>query len=196
VDEHVLSAIIADDEAEAFLRIEEFDDAFAFADDLGRHSAGTAAAAAETATAAAAAVTTAAAVAEATAAAAEAAAVTEAAASAAIAASSAAAAAIAAALLETAAKFWNTLFAETVALVATAATALTLAPSIETHIRPNSFSPVDPSKPTRSGKKAQPVKARNPLTHRSRHYSKNNPCSSDSNCCDFRQGWQGGRQAD
>ena len=43
VDEHVLAAIIADDEAEALLRIEEFDDALAFANDLGRHSAASAA---------------------------------------------------------------------------------------------------------------------------------------------------------
>ena len=55
VNEHILAAVIADDEAEALLRVEEFDDAFAFANDLGRHSAATAAAAAETAAAAAAA---------------------------------------------------------------------------------------------------------------------------------------------
>src|SRR4051794_40074982 len=34
VNEHILAAIVTDDEAEAFLRIEEFDDAFAFANDL------------------------------------------------------------------------------------------------------------------------------------------------------------------
>src|SRR5205085_7165405 len=39
VYEHILAAIIADDEAEALLRVEEFDDAFAFADDLWRHAA-------------------------------------------------------------------------------------------------------------------------------------------------------------
>ena len=55
VDEHVLAAIVADDEAEALLRVEEFDDAFAFADDLRGHAATAAAAAAETAAAAAAA---------------------------------------------------------------------------------------------------------------------------------------------
>src|SRR5207248_2407682 len=54
VDEHVLSAVVADDEAEALLRIEKFDDAFAFADDLGRHRAAAAAAKAAAATAAAA----------------------------------------------------------------------------------------------------------------------------------------------
>src|SRR6185369_2820372 len=44
--EHVLAAVIADDEAKALLRVEEFDDAFAFADDLRGHSAAAAAAAA------------------------------------------------------------------------------------------------------------------------------------------------------
>jgi hypothetical protein len=131
VNEHILAAIIADDEAEAFLRIEEFDDALAFANDLRGHSAATAAAAAEaTATAAAAAKTAAtaavtAAAAAITAAAAEAAAVTIAAAS---------AAAVAAALLKSTAEFaecW--LFAETFALVSTATTAVAFAPSIETH---------------------------------------------------------------
>jgi hypothetical protein len=133
VNEHILAAIIADDEAEAFLRIEEFDDALAFANDLRGHSAATATAAAEaTATAAAAAktaataaVTAAAAAAAITAAAAEAAAVTIAAAS---------AAAVAAALLKSTAEFaecW--LFAETFALVSTATTAVAFAPSIETH---------------------------------------------------------------
>jgi hypothetical protein len=131
VNEHILAAIIADDEAEAFLRIEEFDDALAFANDLRGHSAATATAAAEaTATAAAAAKTAAtaavtAAAAAITAAAAEAAAVTIAAAS---------AAAVAAALLKSTAEFaecW--LFAETFALVSTATTAVAFAPSIETH---------------------------------------------------------------
>jgi len=55
VNEHVLAAIIADDEAEALLTVEEFDDTLAFADDLGGHAATTAAtAAAETAATAAA----------------------------------------------------------------------------------------------------------------------------------------------
>src|SRR5206468_12965811 len=49
VDKHVLAAVIANDEAESLLRIEKFDDAFAFANDLGRHpTAAAAAAAAET----------------------------------------------------------------------------------------------------------------------------------------------------
>src|SRR4249919_4244421 len=57
MNKHVLTAIVADDEAEALLRIEEFDDAFAFANDLRRHSAtaATSAAAAESTAAAAAA---------------------------------------------------------------------------------------------------------------------------------------------
>ena len=79
VDEHVLAAVIADDEAEALLRVEEFDDALAFANDLGGHAAATAATAAETTAAAA----TAAAEATAAAAAAEAATATAAAAAAA-----------------------------------------------------------------------------------------------------------------
>src|SRR5688572_951564 len=46
VDEHVLAAIVADDEAEALLRVEELDHALALADDLRGHSAASAAAAA------------------------------------------------------------------------------------------------------------------------------------------------------
>src|SRR3954464_1054237 len=67
VDEHVLAAVVADDEAEALLPVEEFDDAFAFADDLRGHAAAEAAATATeaAATAAAAAETAAAAAAEA-----------------------------------------------------------------------------------------------------------------------------------
>jgi hypothetical protein len=44
VDEYVLTALVALDEAEALLRVEEFDLALAGADNLGRHSAATAAA--------------------------------------------------------------------------------------------------------------------------------------------------------
>ena len=55
VDEHVLAAIVANDEAETLLRVEELDDALAFANDLRGHSATAAAAATETAAAAAAA---------------------------------------------------------------------------------------------------------------------------------------------
>jgi hypothetical protein len=127
VDEHVLTAIVTDDEAEALLRIEEFDDALAFADDLRGHAA--TAAAAETAAAAAAAETTAstAAVTVATATAAEAATVTIAATAA------AAAAAEAAAFLITTAEIAEIAFAEAFALIAAAPAAVTLAPSIETH---------------------------------------------------------------
>jgi hypothetical protein len=55
MDENVLAAVVADDESETLLGIEELHDALAFADDLGRHSAACAAtstAAAETSAAA------------------------------------------------------------------------------------------------------------------------------------------------
>ena len=42
----------------------------------------------------------------------------------------------------------------------------------------------------------EPWYMRNPLTHGSGHYSKNERCSSDSNCNEFRWGWQAGRKAD
>jgi hypothetical protein len=137
VDEHVLAAVVTDDEAEALLRIEELDDALALADDLGRHSAPTAAAEAS-----------AAATAEATASAAVAAAavpITAATATiAAPAAESAASAAVAAPLLEPATgeltgKIVTT--AEIVALIAAAASAIPLAPSIETHAVKTSVCP-------------------------------------------------------
>ena len=141
VDEHVLAAVIANDEAEALLRVEEFDDALAFANDLRGHSAAAAAAAAEaTAAAAAAAEATAAAAAEAAAATAadhrrRSRRVAEAAAS-------AAAAAVAAALLESAAVIRrNCSSPKTVALVAAAPAAVPLAPSIETHAVQTSVCP-------------------------------------------------------
>jgi hypothetical protein len=141
VHEHIFAAIIANDEAEALLRIEEFYDALALADDLRGHSA--------TAARPKAAARTAAAEATASTAAAEAAAVAEATAAAAAAKSTAitvaAAATKAAAFLETATKITcEILFAEAVALVATATTAVSFAPSIETHIRPNLISPPTP----------------------------------------------------
>jgi hypothetical protein len=130
VDEDVLATVIADDEAEAFLRVEEFDDALAFADDLGRHSASTAATKTATTAAAAAAESTAAAataaVTIAAATTAEAAAIAETA--------TAAAGAEAPALLE--GRFSAEIAfvaAETVALVPAASAAVALAPSIETH---------------------------------------------------------------
>jgi hypothetical protein len=188
VDEHVVAPVIANDEPEALLRIEEFDDAFAFADDLRGHSASTAATKAASAASAAVAAATA-----------EAAAVAVATASAASEASTitiAATAAEASALLVTATEFTcEIVFAKTVALVATATTAVSLAPSIETHIRPNLLARL-PLKPTRSGRMAQPVMARNPLTHHSRHYSKNGARSSDSNCTEILRGWQDGREGD
>jgi hypothetical protein len=58
MDEHVFAAIIANDKAKAFLRVEKFDDTRAFTDHLGRHAAATAACAtAKAATSAAAAIT-------------------------------------------------------------------------------------------------------------------------------------------
>jgi hypothetical protein len=143
VDEHVLAAVIADDEAEALLRVEEFDDALAFADDLRGHSA-TAAAAKAAASAATAAIASATAAAVAASSAAAVTVATAAAAAEPAAIAIAAAAAIAAALLESAAELLKIVFAETFALIATAATAVSLAPSIETHIRPNLKSPPTP----------------------------------------------------
>jgi hypothetical protein len=116
VDEHVLAAVIADNEAKSLLGIEELHHAFPFADDLGGHPASAASAAAETSASAAA---------EAAAiAAAESATVTE----------SAIAAAEAAAFLESAA-IAVTLFEEPVALVSTATAAVAFTPSVETHAR-------------------------------------------------------------
>jgi hypothetical protein len=162
MDEHVLAAVIANDEAETLLRVEELYDALAFADDLRGHSATTATAAATKAAAA-----TAAAAAEATA---TAAAVTAAAATATItegwpvaeASASAAVAATAAALLKSYLIAEIAFFAEDiVALVTTAATAVPLAPSIETHEPSELLLPAYPKKPTRSGQMARPVAARN-----------------------------------
>jgi hypothetical protein len=134
VNEHIFAAIVSDDEAETLLRIEEFDDALALANDLRRHSA-TRAAAAEPAAATAAA--TKASATAATAVAATAAAIATAAA-AAIAKAAAAGTGKAAAVTEATAftkacacEFFAT--TETVALVTAATTAVTLTPSIETH---------------------------------------------------------------
>ncbi|MBB5987835.1 hypothetical protein HNP60_003809 [Sphingobium sp. B1D3A] len=54
MNEHVFAAVVTDDEPETLLAIEEFDRAGAFAHDLGRHAATTAATAAAAKTAAAA----------------------------------------------------------------------------------------------------------------------------------------------
>src|SRR4029079_12785568 len=72
------------------------------------------------------------------------------------------AAAVAAALLEPYLIAKIALFAENiVALVAAAATAVPLAPSIETHEPSALLLPAYPKKPTRSGLMARPVAARN-----------------------------------
>jgi hypothetical protein len=195
VHEHVLTAVIANDETESLLRIEEFDDAFAFANDLRGHSAtasataaeatATAATAAEAASTAAAEAATVAVATAASAAAAEAAAIT-------ITSAAASAAAEAASLLETATEITReSFFAEAFALIATASTAVSFAPSIETHIRPNLICPLTPET-NALGQKGATGHARNSLTHRSHHYSKNRSCSSDSNCSEIRRGWQGG----
>jgi hypothetical protein len=128
VDEHVLASVIANDEAEALLRVEEFDDALGLAHDLRRHSAG--AAASKAATAATGAAT------EATASSAAAGAIAEAAAAEPAAVTKSAPAAVAAALLESA-WFADCVFAETVSFIAAACAAVALAPSVETHARPN-----------------------------------------------------------
>jgi len=144
VNEHILAAIIANDEAKALLRVEELDDALALANYLRGHSATAAAAAPETTAASAAAAEATAS----TAAAAKAAAITETATATIAAAATAASAAVAAALLKAAAKISTEsrlIAAETVALVAAAPTAVPLAPSIETHAPSElEFSPPTP----------------------------------------------------
>jgi hypothetical protein len=132
VNKHVLAAIIAHDEAETLLRIEEFYGAFALADDLGGHSTTAAAATAEATTAAAEATSASAA----TAAAEAIAATTEAAAAKAITAATITATTTAEAV--TATEIAEVIFAKTVALVPAA---LPATPTIETHavkIFPNS----------------------------------------------------------
>jgi hypothetical protein len=125
VDEHILAAVIADDEAKTLLRIEEFYDALALANDLRGHSAATATTAAKTAAAT-----------EATASAAAVAAATAAAIATATAATIAEAATecrpvTEAPAVESAAE--TVITTKTVALVTAATTAVTLTPSIETH---------------------------------------------------------------
>jgi len=140
VHEHILAAIVTDDEAEALLTIEEFDGALGFANDLGGHAA-TAAASATTEAATAAAVTTAAATAEAIAAAAvtAAAATAEAVAAATVTTAAAATEAVAAAVTAAEVATAEVVFAKAVALIPAAA--LPAPPTIETHafkIFPNS----------------------------------------------------------
>jgi hypothetical protein len=115
VNEHVVATIVADDEAESFLRIEELHDALAFADDLRGHSP----AAAEATASAAAESAAIAAVASATVAAAESAAVRPLAESAPI--------------LESAPVTVTVFSEEPVALVPAATAPIAFTPSVETH---------------------------------------------------------------
>ena len=132
-----ISAVIANNEAETLLRVEEFDDAFAFANDLGGHAAAeTAAASASAATAAAAAE----AITAATAATAEAIAAAAVAAARGATAAGITAASVTAPKSATIAEAGTVCAAEafitkTVALVPAATTALAFTPSIETHAR-------------------------------------------------------------
>jgi hypothetical protein len=130
MDEHVLSAIVAHNKAEALLRIEEFDDAFAFANDLWGHSAAGAAATETSAT------TAGSTAAESSAATGSVAKATSATATASVTKAATSAAAETAAFLEPT-LFAEILFEETVALVAPASAAVAFAPFIETHARPN-----------------------------------------------------------
>jgi hypothetical protein len=178
VDEHVLAAVIANDEAEALLRVEEFDDALALANDLRRHpataataktAAATAAAATEaTASAAAAVAATAATIAAATAAAA----ITEAAAK--------SRAVTKAAAVESATETLVAATTETVALITTATTAVTLTPSIETHAEIQTLK-CPKSKNQRAGPMAQPAaRAETFSAHRASPYRKIGGSPSDS----------------
>jgi hypothetical protein len=181
VHEHILAAIVTDDEAEALLGIEEFDDALAFANDLGRHPAASAAAAESAAASAAAAEATAAATA---AEAATAAAISTAAATAATAAEAAtvtkAAAAEAAAFTWTAVKAREFLTTtETVALVTAATTAVTLTPSIETHVIQTLLCP-EIKKTNALGPWRNRPSAQNHLHARRDLYRKNGSCPSHS----------------
>jgi hypothetical protein len=181
VNEHIFAAVIANDEAEALLRVEEFDDAFAFADDLGRHSAPAAAAKAAASTAAAE-TAAASAVAAAT--------IAETAASAPATVTKASAAAKAAALLITAVIAEAFFAEEIVALVAAAPAAIPLAPFIETHA-PSEVSPPDP-KTNALGPNGATGHGANQLTHRSAPYRKNSGRSSDSNGSGLARQAQGG----
>jgi hypothetical protein len=188
VHEHVFPTIVTDDKTKTLLRVEEFDDALAFANDLGGHATTAAAATAtetaaaattaETAAATAAVAASAATVAEAASAAtAKAAAVTEAAATAAVAAtaatvSEAAATALIAECLAAAAA------EEIVTFVAAAPAAVAFAPFIKTHVSSNFFFRPPISKPTRSGQGAIGSLARVSITHCSLPYRKNGGHSS------------------
>jgi len=143
VHEHILAAIVTNDEAKAFLGVEEFDDAFGLADDLRGHTATAAARAAEAATATAAAETAAAtATAEAIAATAVTAATTTAEA---VTAASAVAPFTAAEIVT----------ADIVALVSAATAALAAAPSVKTHVNQILSAPNPLSEPPRRARREQ-----------------------------------------
>jgi hypothetical protein len=135
VNEHIFTAIIANDETETFLAIEKLYDTGAFANDLRGHLRATTAATATTkaATAAAAeAISTASAAAE----------PVSAATAEAITTASAAAKAITAATTETVATASKTIFAKAIPLIEATSATFAAAPSIKTHARqyfPKSF---------------------------------------------------------
>jgi hypothetical protein len=170
VNEHVFTAVIADHEAEALLRVEELDHAGAFANDLGGHAATAAEAAATTAAATEAAATAAAeaATVAATKAAAAAATAAEAAATAAepvTAAEAAATETTAEVATAKAAAAEIVIAAEAIALVAPTPATIAAATFIETH-KPCSSSRFarhcilkNPS----AGRRAEVFKARNSL---------------------------------
>jgi hypothetical protein len=181
VNEHILAAVVTNDEAEAFLRIEEFDDAFAFANDLGRHSATSAAAAEATASATTAAEATASAAAEA----ATAATVSTAAAAAKAAAVTKATTVAEATASTGACESPAIITTEIVALVTSAPTAVTLTPSIETHGNQTLLCP-EIIKPTRWAIGATGRTHRIDLHARSGLYMKNGATPRDS----MVKGWQ------
>jgi hypothetical protein len=123
MDEDVLAAVVADNEAKSLLRIEKLHDALSFADDLGRHSA-TAAATEASASATAAASESAAVISAESTTVPEAPIRTE-----------------SAALLKAAAVAAVTFFEEPVALVSAATATVAFTPSVETHARQISLCP-------------------------------------------------------
>jgi len=149
MNENVLTAIVTDNEAESLLAVEEFDDALALADDLGRH-ARTAEATATTAAAAATAESTAATAAVAATATAIAITTTG------VTTAETVAAAEAAILISAV-----VLFAETVALVSAAPAALAATPSVKTHALVNFQAPKILSEPPRWAERANGLGAKN-----------------------------------
>ena len=110
---------------------------------------------------------------------------------------STAAAAVAAALLEPYLIAEIAFFAEDiVALVAAAATAVPLAPSIETHEPSVLLLPAYPKKPTRSGLMARPVAARNHSRTVHALTIKRLAALVIESAAGSRWGWQGTHQAD